>query len=137
MMPKLYDIHGVGSVVDIDRENKRKTYLNHSGFVSKHGINTKVVLQEVEEGGKKFVRCTVMKEQDETPILKLNEFDKQNFKKFGDWAETFRIPPLFLEKLKDQGVDINDQEYLQNYLEIHHPEYCTTPKQLTKKRIVI
>ena len=136
-MPKLYDIHGAGSVIDIDPVKKERTYHNHKDVVSKYGVNTSLKIKEVCEGGKTFLRCTVIKDQDYQPILKANNSDRQTFKKFGDWAETFRIPQLIFNDLREKGVDVDDHQELINYLEVNYSDFSTTPKRLSKRRSII
>ena len=102
------------------------------------GVQTKIEVEEFIENGKRLKTFRVLKRQDTTLLNQKNQFERSNFQGFkGELCKTHSIPVNLYHDMVNKGIERKDLKEQLNYLEVNHPEYATTPKQLTKKRIVI
>ena len=138
-MVKLYDLHGAGSITEIDPESKKKTYINHKDFNNKYGVDTKVVIDEIaDEEGNLVAKCQIFKKQDTTLLEQQNAVKRTDFTGYNDlMTETFSIPVLLYNKMLDGGVHVSDYKEMINIIERDYPCYRTTPKWLTTRRKTI
>ena len=130
-MPKLYDLHGKGSVVDIDPQAKKKTYYNHQNV----GVGTKVVFQEeVGKDGKPLVKAIVYKTQDCTALMQECK-EARNSTSNHYWGKEmvreYSIPTTLYWGMVNQGVDQQDVGYMQKIVDKDYSYFKTTN---TKKK---